>query len=110
MSVPVAHQIEVETFDGSLHSQREIAEMRRSVRIWQLDRQRISPSDFKKPQQDLLEIDAYYFQPGGSFFIAKESARGLIVGCIGLLREEGNIGQIQRMIVEPECHRQGIGT
>jgi GNAT superfamily N-acetyltransferase len=109
----VRPQIKIESFDSSLHSQKEISEMRNQVRIWQLAEERISASDFAKPQKDLLEINERYLLSGGNFFVAKDFTADTIIGCVGFLHDKecvGGAGDLKRMVVQPEYHRLGIGT
>jgi len=102
--------VEVMAFDATLHSPAEIAEIRHEVRIWQYEQERISTSDFLKSQEDVLVLQDFYIRAGGNFFVAQDVEVSVIVGFVGILSEGDGVGQVKRMVVVPERHRQGIGT
>jgi putative acetyltransferase len=50
-------------------------------------------------QPDLMDIDTYYLERGGGFWVATLDDQ--IVGCVGLLRLADGIGEIKKMYVTP---------
>lgn len=53
-----------------------------------------------KDQPDLLHIPEAYMSAGGCFWVAKENGR--VVGSIGLMRCEGEIGILKKFFVDGE--------
>lgn len=64
-----------------------------------------------KINDDLLDINRYYFDRGDGFFIALDSLTGKVVGCGGYSRiGDTNEAFVHRLYVEPEYKHSGIGS
>lgn len=58
---------------------------------------------------DLLNIDRYYFQNGDMFFLAIDE-NDRVIGCVGYNRYNQDSAKLHRFYVKHDLKRQGIGT
>lgn len=64
-----------------------------------------------KINDDLLDINRYYFDRGDGFFIALDSLMTKVVGCGGYSRiDNTNEAFVHRLYVAPELKHSGIGS
>jgi len=56
---------------------------------------------------DLKDINDYYFESGGTFFVGVEDGR--VVGTAGVRKLEGNRGEIRRIYLKKEFRGKGNG-
>lgn len=85
----------------------EIAAGHLRVRNWQEANTQNRFTDILDSQADLNNIDNFYIQPGGNFFLAHDSTE--LVGFVGMQRVDSATVRLKRMAVMPEHHRKGIG-
>ncbi len=107
----VASEIAIGAFNGDQETADLIATHHLAVRF----QQRIDgESDFHgriySSQADLRDMQNYYVEPGGNFFIARDKTLKTIAGFIGLKKITATEGQIKRMAVLPSFRRQRIGS
>jgi GNAT superfamily N-acetyltransferase len=95
-------------FDDQLCT--EIYGFHLSVRQWQIDNQNNIFSNFYESREDLPRINAYYIESGGNFFVAQDSATQEVIGIVGLRNDGDGHGELKRLAVNPERHRQRIAT
>ena len=62
---------------------------------------------FQNFARELEELEKMYATPAGCLLLA--SQLGLIVGCVGLRRFEGEICEMKRLYVHPSVQGQGLG-
>jgi ribosomal protein S18 acetylase RimI-like enzyme len=60
-------------------------------------------------QKDLTDINAYYGERGGIFLVAETSA-GVIVGTIGLMRLQDDLGVMKKFFVAADCRGRDRGN
>lgn len=101
--------ITVEPFDPNVDNAYDIARMHLAIRRWQESTGQNNFTQIYDSQPDLRALEAYYIEPGGNFFVARDNTVSRIVGFIGLKNEGEGLGRIRRLAVEPPYHRQGIG-
>jgi len=58
---------------------------------------------------DIDDIQAAYFAPGNHFWVA-ETARGEIIGMIGVQQHDKGVGEIRRLRVAESHRRRGVGS
>lgn len=80
------------------------------VRQWQVDNKNHFFPNFFESKEDLPRIDEYYTGPGGNFFMATDDETQKIAGIVGLRNDGNGLGELKRMAVHPDRHRQKIGT
>ena len=59
--------------------------------------------------EDLLDIDRYYFSHGDMFWLAI-SDNNRVIGCIGYNRQTQDTASLHRLYIKYDLKRQGIGT
>jgi GNAT superfamily N-acetyltransferase len=106
----VADPIVVSPFSGGQEAMDEIAAFHLAIRQWQVDNQNNVFSNFFESQVDLPHIDDYYLRGNGNFFVARTAVTDQLVGIVGFRDDGDGHGVLKRMAVDPEHHRQGIGT
>ncbi len=99
----------VEVFQNGADNPYDIAALHLRIRRWQ---KAVGQNDFKGhlmgSQADLKNLERYYIQPGGNFFIAKDGASD-IIGFVGLKNDGDGQGAFKRLAVIPEWQRKGVG-
>ena len=109
--MPETSEITIEAFDGNGMVANEVADLHLAIRFQQRkDGENKFRTDIYESQRDLRGMQRYYVEPGGNFFIARDTQAANIAGFIGLKRTSSEEGQIKRMSVMPDYRRQGIGT
>lgn len=102
-------RIVIREFGGDQSEMKEIADLHLSIRRWQEANGQNSFSNINESQNDLLNIDSYYIQPGGTFLVARET-NGEVAGFVGLRPIGAGDLQLKRMAVVPRFQQNGIGT
>ena len=59
--------------------------------------------------EDLLDVQANYFDRGDLFWIAVDE-QDRVIGCIGFNRLNGTEAKLHRLYVKPDRKRQGVGS
>ena len=104
-------KIIIEPFNGDQLVADTIAAQHLAVRLQQRqDGENQFRTNIYDSQSDLRSIDAYYVEPGGNFFTARDVTVNAIAGFVGIRTEDRAEGRIKRMAVLPEYRRQHIGT
>lgn len=107
-----AKEVTIEPFNGDQAVADTVADLHLQVRLGQRQdgTNEFHPdvTPLHDSQGDLRNMQGYYVEPGGNFWIARDSAHQ-IVGFVGLKREPGDIGVLKRMAVINQYRRQGIG-
>lgn len=104
-------EVVIEPFDGDQAVADAVAAQHLSVRFQQReDGENQFRTNIHQSQTDLKAMGAYYVEPGGNFFIARDVAASAIAGFVGLQKVSETEGRIKRMAVLPEYRRQHIGT
>lgn len=62
---------------------------------------------FQNFAQELEHFEKEYSPPSGAFLLARE--KGSFVGCVGLRKLSGTVGEIKRLYVEPTARGLGLG-
>jgi len=107
--IPLNNSFTVNPFDPAVDNPAEIAQLHLEVRQGQITDDDNIFSDLLASQRDLNAIDVFYIEPGGNFFVARDSSSGMIAGFVGIRNEGNGIGQIKRLaVIKPFRHR-GIG-
>lgn len=97
----------ITTYSSGVDDPNEIATKHLAIRQWQVDTSQNWFFDINDSQNDLKNLEQYYLDSGGNFFIAKDTA-GQIVGFLGLKNEGNGLGIFKRLAVVPQHQRQGI--
>lgn len=106
------HKIVIEPFEGDQQVADAVAKLHLTIRLQQ---RKDGENDFLTTplydsQPDLKGMQSYYVEPGGNFFIARDTSSNEIAGFIGLKKIGATEGEIKRMAVMPNYRRQKIGT
>lgn len=106
------NKIVIEPFNGDQKVADEVAKLHLTVRLQQ---RKDGENDFittplHDSQPDLKGMQTYYVEPGGNFFIARDTSSDEITGFIGLKKVDDREAEIKRMAVTPAYRRQRIGT
>ena len=103
-------EIRIEPFDGSQELADTVATKHLEIRLRQrIDGENEFRSNIKDSQPDLREMQKYYVEPGGNFWIAKDASSQAIAGFVGLKREAERHGRLKRMSVMPEFRGRQLG-
>jgi ribosomal protein S18 acetylase RimI-like enzyme len=104
-------EIVIEPFNGNQIVADAVAAHHLAVRMQQReDGENQFRTNIHESQTDLRAIGAYYVEPGGNFFIARDVEADVVAGFIGLQKSAETEGRIKRMAVLPAYRRQHIGT
>jgi ribosomal protein S18 acetylase RimI-like enzyme len=58
-------------------------------------------------EQEITALQSCYFLPSGCFLLA--TVNGEAAGCVALISDDPEIGELKRMFVQPAFRGQGIG-
>lgn len=61
-----------------------------------------------KSRPDVSDINKYYFQSGGSFWIAVDCSSDTVIGTVGI-KKEADFAVLKLFYVNPSYQRQSIG-
>jgi GNAT superfamily N-acetyltransferase len=61
-------------------------------------------------QPDLTDVAAYFAAPGSAFWVARGSATGQLVGCIGLEAIAGGHAAMRKFMVAPDWRGRSTGV
>ena len=61
---------------------------------------------FQDFEEELKEISLQYDDPEGGIYLLRSQSN--FIGCIGLRRFEGSIGEIKRLYIKPEFRKNGM--
>lgn len=100
--------VTVQAYDHHRDADAGIQEFHNGIRAWQTATGQVEI--FGDDNDDLRKIDVSYLFSGGAFWIARDTTTGRIVGCVGLKSTSPTTGQLKRLAVHPDYHRQGIAT
>jgi GNAT superfamily N-acetyltransferase len=64
--------------------------------------------DFDEFEADLVDVQSTYQDAGGEFWVADDA--GVIAGCVGVLRYEGDACELKRLYVGKAYRRRGLAT
>lgn len=104
-------EVAITEFKGDQAVADHIADLHLQVRFQQrADGENQFRTNIRESQTDLRDMNVYYIEPGGNFFIAREVTTDQVAGFIGVRRTACDTAQIKRMAVMPEFRRQGIGS
>jgi ribosomal protein S18 acetylase RimI-like enzyme len=104
-------EIVIEPFSGNQAVADTIASLHLVVRLQQReDGENQFRANIHASQADLKAIGPYYVEPGGDFFIARDTSADEVAGFVGLQKSGDTEGRIKRMAVLPAYRRQHIGT
>ncbi|MDR1300498.1 MAG: GNAT family N-acetyltransferase [Candidatus Nomurabacteria bacterium] len=100
----------IETFNGNQATADLIAAKHLETRLKQRDDgENEFQTNILGSQDDLKNMQTYYVEPGGGFWIAKEAASKNIAGFVGLCKKTNDIGMLKRMAVMPEYRGHHLG-
>jgi hypothetical protein len=95
-TMPVTSEIIIEPFDNDRVSDETIAALHLWIRRWQEDQGQNKFEDLYGSQADLSDITSKYIEPGGNFFVARDTKDESIAGFVGLRRTAEAEGRIKR--------------
>ncbi|MDN5201912.1 GNAT family N-acetyltransferase [Fulvivirgaceae bacterium BMA10] len=62
---------------------------------------------FQNFEEELDSITKQYTSPSGALLLLKEKNKA--IGCVGIRKLEGNIGELKRMFIKKEYRNKGFG-
>lgn len=106
-------KISIEPFNGDQSVADEVAKLHLDIRFGQIQDGTNSfhpeVTDIYDSQDDLKNMQEFYINPGGNFWIARDKNTGKIVGFVGLKKQSKEICKLKRMAVIESYRQQGIG-
>lgn len=102
------HDVRIESFNPDWGiPPTDIALIHLGIRQWQVEQGQNNFSNIHDSQADIRDLETYYLQPGGNFFVVCDPD-GLLTGFVGLRHDGEGQGTLKHLAVLPERQRQGI--
>lgn len=103
-------KVEISPFRPGVHDPLEIARTHLDIRRWMEEVGQNTFSDILDSQPDLQNLEDYYIEPGGNFFVAEDPKTGELIGFIGFRKDGNGHGFIKRLAVTEKHRRKGVAT
>jgi len=105
-------EIAITEYDGSRYTAEKIANLHLAIRQKQIeDYEHEFKNGIETSQNELIDLQASYIEPGGNFFIARNTNTDEIAGFCGLLvnHESKSTLNLKRLAVVPEYRGKQLG-
>ncbi len=102
--------IVVTPFAGDQSDMDKIAALHLEIRQWQESAGQNKFADIYDSQKDLTNLQEFYIESGGNFFVARNNETSELVGFVALKNDSNGRGEVKRLAVKPAYQRQRIAT